>query len=118
MKEGSSGMRTSCQVRTREGRPRDVGAASCCAVGAARLAGLAVLAVAAAVGAELVQRQPVGVVATVLLGDVVAVLALLAGHGDLRTDIGGGHGSAFLKELGTGNRVAETSTSSQRLRGT
>jgi hypothetical protein len=36
-----------------------------------------VLAVAAAVGAELVQRQPVGVVATVLLGDVVAVLALL-----------------------------------------
>ena len=39
--------------------------------------------VLAAVGAELLQLQPVGVVAAVLLGDVVAVLAHLAGQGDL-----------------------------------
>src|SRR5207342_2961361 len=58
------------------------------------LAGLAVLGVLAAVGAELAHGQPVGVVAAVLAGDVVAVLALDAGHGDLGSDVGGlgGHG--------------------------
>ena len=41
--------------------------------------------------AVLLQLEPVGVVPPVLAGDVVAVLALLAGQGDLRTDIGGCH---------------------------
>ena len=44
------------------------------------------------VGAELLQLQPVGIVATVLLGDVVTVLAHLARQGDLRPYIcTGGH---------------------------
>src|SRR4051812_12804747 len=59
-----------------------------------RSAGLAVQGVPAVVRAVLHQLEPVGVVAPVLAGDVVAVLALLAGQGDLRTDIGGCHGSA------------------------
>src|SRR3712207_9518178 len=54
----------------------------------ARLAVQRVLALARAV---LHQLDPVGVVPPVLAGDVVAVLALLAGQGDLRTDIGGCH---------------------------
>ena len=46
----------------------------------------------AAVGAELLQLQPVGIVAAVLLGDVVAVLAHLARQGDLGPYVGtGGH---------------------------
>jgi hypothetical protein len=50
-----------------------------------------------AVRAELLQLQPVGVVAAVLLRDVVAVLAHLARQGDLGPYIGtGGHvGSLF-----------------------
>src|SRR3954451_1555257 len=59
-----------------------------------RSAGLAVDRVLAVVRAVLHQLEPVGVVAPVLAGDVVAVLALLAGQGDLRTDVGGCHGSA------------------------
>src|ERR1700753_933956 len=55
------------------------------------LAGLAVRLVAAAVGAVLLQLEPVGVVPTVLAGDVVPVLALLAGQGDLGPDVGGSH---------------------------
>src|SRR3954465_13216004 len=55
-------------------------------------AGLAVQRVPAVLGAVLLQLEPVGVVAPVLAGDVVAVLALLAGQGDLRTDVGGCHG--------------------------
>ena len=39
--------------------------------------------VLAAVGAEFLQLQPVGVVSAVLLGDVIAVFAHLAGQGDL-----------------------------------
>src|SRR5215475_9267197 len=68
------------------------------------LPGLAVRGVATAVGAELLQLQPVRVVAPVLPGDVVTVLALLAGHGDLRADVGGGHcaGPSFLIWWGTG----------------
>src|SRR3954465_12294253 len=57
-------------------------------------AGLAVQRVPAVLGAVLLQLEPVGVVAPVLAGDVVAVLALLAGQGDLRTDVGGCHGCA------------------------
>src|SRR5215472_13852475 len=45
----------------------------------------------AAVRAELLQLEPVGVVAPVLLRDVVAVLALLASQRDLGPDIGGSH---------------------------
>src|SRR5881409_413611 len=60
-------------------------------------AGFAVRLVLAAVGAELLQLQPVGVVAAVLLGDVVTVFAHLAGQGDLGPYVGtGGHvGSLF-----------------------
>src|SRR5215472_16825517 len=56
-----------------------------------RLARLAVRAVAAAVRAVLNQLEPVRVVPPVLAGDVVAVLALLAGQGDLGPHIGGSH---------------------------
>src|SRR5215472_5502186 len=56
-----------------------------------RLAGLAVGPVAAAVRAVLHQLEPVRVVPPVLAGDVVAVLALLAGQGDLGPHIGGSH---------------------------
>lgn len=41
----------------------------------------------AAVRAELLDLEPVGIVAAVLLGDVVAVLADLAGQGDLGAHI-------------------------------
>src|SRR4051794_28080071 len=43
-------------------------------------------------GAVLQQHEPFGVVAPVRAGEVVAVLALLASEGDLRTDVGGCHG--------------------------
>src|SRR3712207_9484814 len=58
-----------------------------------RSARLAVQRVLAVTRAVLLQLEPVGVVPPVLAGDVVAVLALLAGQGDLRTDIGGCHGA-------------------------
>src|SRR3712207_5914493 len=54
---------------------------------------LAVDRVLAVLRAELLQLEPVGVVAPVLAGDVVPALALLAGQGDLRTDVGGCHGA-------------------------
>jgi hypothetical protein len=47
--------------------------------------------VAAAVRAVLLQVKAIRVVAPVLLGDVVAVLALLASQRDLGPDIGGSH---------------------------
>ena len=53
------------------------------------------LGVLAAVGAELVHRHPVGIVATVLAGDVVTVPAFLARQSDLRSEFGGCHGGAF-----------------------
>src|SRR4051794_9478102 len=59
-----------------------------------RSAGLAVQRVLALAPAVLHQLEPVGVVAPVLAGDVVALLALLARQGDLRTDVGGCHVSA------------------------
>src|SRR6266550_109511 len=55
------------------------------------LAGLAVRLVLAAVRAVLLQFHPVRVVTPVLARDVVAVLALLAGQGDLGPHIGGSH---------------------------
>ena len=50
--------------------------------------------VSSAVRAEFLQLETVGVVTTILLGDVIAVLALHTGQGDLGPDIGGlrGHG--------------------------
>src|SRR5690349_23213302 len=48
-------------------------------------------AVAAAVRAVLHQLEAVRVVPPVLAGDVVAVLALLAGQGDLGPHVGGSH---------------------------
>src|SRR5215211_4088260 len=59
-------------------------------------AGLAVRRVIVALRAVLLELQPVRVVTTVLARDVVAVLTLHASHGDLRTDVGGGHGGVPL----------------------
>src|SRR5580765_5164067 len=62
-------------------------------------AGLAVHPVAAAARTELLELHAVGVVAAVLARDVVALLALRAGKGDLGPDVGGlgGHGVASLR---------------------
>ena len=53
--------------------------------------------VLAAIGAEFLQIQPVGVISAVFLGDVITVLAHLAGQSDLGPYVGtGGHvGSLF-----------------------
>jgi hypothetical protein len=59
-------------------------------------AGLAVRGVRVAAGAVLLHLKTIRVVTPVLLGDVVPLLALHARQRDLRTDISGGHGSAFL----------------------
>src|SRR3954470_22045215 len=61
----------------------------------------AVQRVTAVPRAELLHLEPVGVVAPVLLGDVVAVLALHAGQRDLRTHIRAlaRHGTAFSRKL-------------------
>src|SRR3954468_21024603 len=81
-----------------------------------RSAGLAVQRVPAVLRAVLLQLEPVGVVAPVLAGDVVAVLALLAGQGDLRTDVGGCHGVLLALPVGppaSGPRaggIADTTT--------
>src|SRR3954452_3873026 len=62
-------------------------------------AGLAVRRVLAAARAELRQLHAVGVVAPVLLGDVVALLAHRAGERDLRANVAGlaGHGLSFCR---------------------
>src|SRR5690625_4735102 len=61
-----------------------------------RSAGLAVVGLSVAAGAVLRQFEPVGVVAPVLLGDVVALLAHVAGKGDLGANVCGlgGHCSS------------------------
>ncbi len=75
--------------------------------GRGRLAGLAMGRVGAAVAAELAQLHAVRVVTPVLAGDVVAVLALLTGHCDLGSYVGGGHGtSASFRVAG---RYSQTS---------
>src|SRR5699024_6704563 len=62
-------------------------------------AGLAVRGVLAAARAELRHLEPVGVVPTVLLGDVVALLALRARQGDLGADVGAlGHGATCSRK--------------------
>src|SRR6478672_322080 len=61
------------------------GFGTACAVGGS--AGLAVHGVLSVSRAELLHLQAVGVVPTVLLGDVVALLALHARHGDLGADV-------------------------------
>src|SRR6478735_10031585 len=65
-----------------------------------RLAGFLVLTVATAVRAELLDLQPIRVVAPVLAGDVVAVLTLFARQGDLGAHIGGGHSSCLFLVAG------------------
>src|SRR3712207_9374268 len=72
-------------------------------------AGLAVDRVLAVLGAELLQLEPVGVVAPVLAGDVVPALALLAGQGDLRTDVGGCHGALLALSV-RDRRTPDTAT--------
>src|SRR5215813_15652386 len=70
-------------------------------------AGLAVGLVLAAVRAVLLQFHPVRVVTPVLARDVVAVLALLAGQGDLGPHVSGSHeGVPFSRSdpRGTGPR--------------
>src|SRR3954447_17243458 len=61
-----------------------------------RSAGLAVQGVPVVAGAELLHLEPVGVVPTVLLRDVVPLLALRARERDLRTNVRAlaGHGLA------------------------
>src|SRR3954466_15938551 len=62
-----------------------------------RSAGLAVQGVPAVARAELHHLEPVGVVAPVLLGDVVPLLALDTGERDLGANVGAlaGHGLPF-----------------------
>src|SRR5690348_14163191 len=69
-------------------------------------AGLAVQRVALLATAVLLELEPVGVVAPVLLGDVVALLALRARQSDLRADVGalGGHGGRSLSGESTTTR--------------
>ncbi|MBB3037706.1 hypothetical protein FHU29_002155 [Hoyosella altamirensis] len=55
-------------------------------------AGFAMRTVGATVGAELLDLEPIWIVAPVLASDVVPVLALLAGQRDLRANVSGGHG--------------------------
>jgi hypothetical protein len=66
-----------------------------------RSAGLAVRGVLAAARAELGHLHTVGVVPTVLLGDVVAVLAVNARKRDLGANVRalGGHGKSFVEYL-------------------
>src|SRR6266702_4533127 len=68
-------------------------------------AGLAVRLVLAAVGTVLLQFHPVRVVTPVLARDVVAVLALLAGQGDLGPHIGGSHEGVPFSCDGPGSTV-------------
>jgi hypothetical protein len=55
----------------------------------------------AAVRAELLDLEPVGVVPSVLLGDVVAVFAHLAGQRDLWPNVGTGRHVNFSLSLGS-----------------
>jgi hypothetical protein len=54
----------------------------------------------AAVRAELLDLEPVGIITAILLGDVVAVLAHLARQGDLGPYVGtGGHVGSLSEVL-------------------
>src|SRR5262249_49136208 len=72
------------------------------------LARLAVRLVLAAERAVLAELQPVRVVAPVLPGDVVAVLALLTGQGDLGPDVSRSHdGVPFsCRDISVGGQLA------------
>src|SRR5664279_418425 len=72
-----------------------------------RLAGFLVLAVHAAIRAELLDLEAIGIVTPVLAGDVVAVLAFLARQGDLGADVGGGHGSCLFLRYGARTDVRQ-----------
>src|SRR6266571_4530594 len=69
---------------------------------------LAVRLVAAAVRAVLLQLEPVGVVTPVLAGDVVAVLALLAGQRDLGPNICRSHDGVPFSRNGQTCQLADT----------
>src|SRR4051794_37181325 len=90
-----------CAKRPQE-PPRPQGRKATRTQGPSDSACLAVGGVLAAVRTELLQLHAIRVVAPVLLGDVVAVLALVARQRDLRTDVGGCHGAdlseAVLRE--------------------
>src|SRR6476661_1592651 len=88
-----------------------------------RSAGLAVRGVLATTRAELGQLEPVGVVAAVLLGDVVALLAVHARERDLGANVGAlaGHGKSFCSwswvdlSSGGGTRTRDTTIMSRVL---
>jgi len=52
--------------------------------------------VSTAVRAEFLDLEAVGIIATILAGDVVTVLADLACERDLRANVGGGHVSCLF----------------------
>jgi len=68
------------------------------------LARLAVRLVLAAERAVLAQLKPVRIVAPVLPGDVVAVLALLASQCDLGPDVGRSHGGVPFSRFNISGR--------------
>src|SRR3954463_9781577 len=84
--EVSGTVTTLASRQTQKAAPARPGPLPRCAAGP-RSAGLAVVGVLAATRAELLQLHAVRVVATVLLGDVVAFLAVHAGQGDLGADV-------------------------------
>src|SRR4029078_2815016 len=73
----------------------------------ARSAGLAVQGVTVVAGAALLHLETVGVVPTVLLRDVVPLLALRARERDLRADVRAlaGHGLATSRAVAAPNLV-------------
>jgi len=79
------------------GRPNGTADAAQTARRQKSLAGFLVHGVRIAARAVLVHLKAIRVVTTVLLGDVVALFALLARQGDLGANVALGHGSAFLR---------------------
>jgi len=70
----------------------------------------------AAVRAELLDLEAIRIVATVLARDVVAVLALLTREGDLRANVGGGHGSCLFLLLAERYESTAMAANSRALR--
>src|SRR6478609_6414097 len=111
MNEGSSGMGQLlwwCVRSVMQKRLQAAPRTGCGLEYEAKSAGFAVRRVRVATRAVLLHLKTVRVVAPVLLGDVVPLLALHAGQRDLRADVGGSHGSAFLgQRIRTQTRVAD-----------
>ena len=68
-----------------------------CLLSRTALARLFVHRVLIALGAMLLNLQAIGIVASILAGDVVAVLAVFASQSDLGADIVTGHCRAFRR---------------------